>query len=195
MRQTPASRRKRRKPNTPSPMTREEFNSLNLKPELVPAPLWSRNLRHALGPKSKKWETIRQDTIASSEGKCAYCGAHYDKGIICHEVWQYDDARHVATLTGFQLVCRDCSAVVHFGFTTVLGAGFVLEKPRAPLGLNLIGKAKARFITLSRISSAKADAALAFAFKQHSERSRHSWQLRLSLAVVAKYPFLADVRL
>ncbi|MBC7091605.1 MAG: ribonuclease H-like domain-containing protein [Nitrososphaeria archaeon] len=95
-------------------------SALKLKPELVPSPLWGKSLAN-LAERSVKWYIIWKNTRARelkrSGGRCEYCGTTI--GLTVHEVWDYDDEKHVQKLIGFKVSCRACSLVNHFGFASV----------------------------------------------------------------------------
>ena len=59
------------------------------------------------------------DSVAST---CEYCGAQYEKGMVCHEVWYYDDQDHTATLIAFALACSDCNFTLHAGLALEVGS-------------------------------------------------------------------------
>ena len=84
-----------------------------LVPGLVPEPLWRLSGYRLLH--RRVWERMRSQVFAQANGKCAVCGASKDKGMVCHEVWRYDERRGVATLTGLDLICPPCNAVEHIG--------------------------------------------------------------------------------
>ena len=103
----------------------EDFISarnLRLKIELVPSPLWKKSLRNTF-PKTA-WETIRGIEMKRANGKCEICGR---PGVECHEKWIYDDQDHKQKLTGFEIVCKDCHLVHHYGRAVMQGLG---EKAR-----------------------------------------------------------------
>jgi hypothetical protein len=94
--------------------------TMKLSISLVPETLWRKSLRNLL-PRSK-WEAIRQVELDRTGRKCEVCG-HQGIGLICHEVWDYDDERHIATLKSFQIVCRTCDMVHHIGRAGAIGRG------------------------------------------------------------------------
>lgn len=87
-----------------------------LRIELVPRPLWKRNLRG--GPLTHtEWRRLRRWALDEAGNACQACG-HYVEGgrnLVCHELWSYDDATLIQTLTGVEIHCRDCDAVTHIG--------------------------------------------------------------------------------
>lgn len=71
----------------------------------------------------KRGDRFRQQVIDAMSGTCEYCTQRYDNGknMVCHEVWEYDDHRHSATLTDFALACRDCNFALHPGAAREVG--------------------------------------------------------------------------
>lgn len=166
---------------------------LRLRPAPVPHPLWKRSVCNALGVKRKAWRTIRQQVIDDAASTCEYCRAQYDKGMICHEVWDYDDQNHSATLIAFALVCRDCNFVLHPGLALEVG---YRQEARATGSIAVQGEqAVAHLAKVNGISHAEAMAILTRAFYEHSKRSRHTWQIGIAVHMVEKYPTLADLKL
>src|SRR6266498_4852448 len=106
-----------KKQQTARKISRPKARTLRLVPHLVPRRLWRRSICNALGKDRKAWRDIRRRTFESANGACEICGATREKGMICHELWQYDIQPRTATLTGFQLICPDCNAVIHLGMT------------------------------------------------------------------------------
>lgn len=90
--------------------------TLKLTIELVPSTAWYKNLRNAM-PKSS-WEKIRREVYAQYKYQCGICSV---SGILhCHELWIYDDQKHMQKLNGFIALCRLCHLVKHIGFANVL---------------------------------------------------------------------------
>lgn len=90
-----------------------------LRPALVPEPLWGVSASNLLT--RKQWQTIRTEMLQRDEHRCVYCGQQQEKGLICHEVWTYDEDTRVATLSAMSIVCRACSGVLHIGLTAKRG--------------------------------------------------------------------------
>lgn len=92
--------------------------------ELVPASAWNQNLRSII-PK-KVWEKIRNEVLTKSNYKCGICGSL--QKLECHEVWEYDDEKHIQKLAGFLALCKFCHGVKHIGFT-----GLKSDKDKIPM--------------------------------------------------------------
>ena len=90
---------------------------MKLEIELVPGPQWDLSLRKLL-PR-KIWNEIRNEIIEKQGRKCQICGSTEGR-MSLHEIWEYDDEKHVQTLTGFQLLCNLCHFVKHIGFAGIL---------------------------------------------------------------------------
>jgi len=95
---------------------KEKSKELKLRIELVPSTSWYNNLRKVL-PKSD-WDKIRKKAYAKYEYRCGICGA---KGRFnCHEVWEYDDKKHIQKFLGFIVLCGMCHHVKHIGLAGIL---------------------------------------------------------------------------
>jgi hypothetical protein len=148
-----------------------------LVPGLVPRPLWGRSAYRILG-RGASWRRIRQDTLESALQRCAICNrgtAETSRPLTCHEVWQYDDENNLATLVGFEAHCSECDLVVHMGLTIAHGM-----ESRAIEQLKAINKIDAK--TARRLYD---DAMVTW-----EKRNLNEWQLRVSGALLQKYPDL-----
>jgi len=86
--------------------------------EMVPEPLWERNLRKILS--RSEWDRLRKMAYRRADYRCEVCGASgVDQGfnwpVECHEVWHYDDATHVQRLDRLIALCPLCHQVKHIG--------------------------------------------------------------------------------
>jgi ribosomal protein L32 len=109
--------------------------SMMLAPTLVPRPLYGRSVYNELRntKRRKQWEALRRAMLDAAANTCAHCGAIYESHMVCNEVWAYDDQNHVATLTGFEMVCRDCDSVLHYGKSMLISEAKGIDRDeRAP---------------------------------------------------------------
>jgi hypothetical protein len=90
-----------------------------LVPELVPEPLWGVSAYRALG-KSTPWKAIRQDTLHEASNRCQFCGSEGPQ-LACHDKWEYDDRKCIATLIGFEIRCPLCHLATHIGRAMRIG--------------------------------------------------------------------------
>lgn len=86
--------------------------SLKLRIELIPKTAWFSSL-YRLIPR-EVWKFIRAEHIKTAGAKCEICSSSV-KPLYLHEVWEYDDKKHVQKLLRFQLLCRKCHWVKHIG--------------------------------------------------------------------------------
>src|SRR2546430_379522 len=93
---------------------------LHLKIELVPEPLWGKNLRSEKVLGRYRWRKLRKGLIEERGLNCSVCGST-DRPH-AHEVWRYDEGKRAgkATLVGIEIVCWKCHYVHHFGVATRL---------------------------------------------------------------------------
>lgn len=61
--------------------------------------------------KSTPWRRIRWRAEVESNFKCSICSAQDE--LVCHEIWEIDDIKHVATLKGVTSLCRECHEIKH----------------------------------------------------------------------------------
>lgn len=167
-----------------------------LKPAMVPVPLWKRSVCQTLGPKSKAWRSIRQQVIDEVSGTCDYCAQYYENGknMVCHEIWEYDDQRHMATLMDFALACRDCNFALHPG--AALEVGFRQEATGKGSIAQRGNQAIEHLSRVNGITLNEAQAMLGQALKVHRERSRHrEWQILITGQMIEKYHVLDGLTL
>lgn len=90
---------------------------LKLELELIPESTWGKSLAQLL-PK-EVWDDLRREVYAAFGHKCAICGTA-DKQLHCHEVWGFDDKKHIQRLVGFKCLCVDCHDIKHWGRTVLI---------------------------------------------------------------------------
>lgn len=94
----------------------------------------------------------------------------------CHEIWSYDDSRRIQRLDGLVALCPDCHLVKHFGRAIAEG------RTRYAL---------AWFAEVNVLTPYQALELSKAALALHADRSRHAWQLDLSL-LARTYGVLLD---
>ncbi len=132
--------------------------------ELVPKTSWYRNVRANVSP--AEWEKLKRITFDRAGHVCEICGGRGRKWPVeCHEVFAYDDERHIQKLVRLIALCPACHEVKHMGLAGVRG------------------KKKAAAAHLSRVngwSAADADLYIEACFEVWYRRSNHPWRLDLS---------------
>lgn len=138
-----------------------EHKKYKLTFQLVPGDCWYANLRSVL-PRPQ-WDKLRRAAYARAGGRCSVCGAR--GRLEAHEVWSYDDEKHIQRLEDIVALCPACHEVVHIGRTALMG--------REP-------EAQAHFMKVNGCTQSEYHAALGEANRQNAERSRYEWQCDLS---------------
>lgn len=87
--------------------------------ELVPAPLWTFNLRKLFT--KQKWDETRAACYKRAGHTCEICGDLKGKPPEAHEIWEYDDLRRIQKLHGLISLCSQCHKVKHIGFALTQG--------------------------------------------------------------------------
>lgn len=85
--------------------------------ELVPSTVWESSVYKLMS--REVWDSIRNDFIKENGRKCQVCG-ETSGTMNLHEIWNYDDKKHVQKLEGFILLCRMCHHVKHIGLAGIL---------------------------------------------------------------------------
>jgi hypothetical protein len=83
----------------------------------------------------------------------------------CHEVWDYDDTRHVQRLVRLIALCPSCHECKHIGFANVRGRGDI---------------AAAHLASVNQWSAAMADDYVGECFELWEHRSQFKWSLDIS---------------
>ncbi len=148
--------------------------ALSLLPDLVPEPVWAHSAYRLLAKSA--WKRIRLATLDASGSRCEICGVAQDKGMICDEVWTYDDAAAIGTLSKVQILCRDCSGVKHIGQTAVAGYRDVAFAHMAKVNGTTVEEARVL---------------VGEAMRTWRARSQHRWTVRVAPDLLNRYPELA----
>jgi len=155
---------------------RSLVEGLRLRPELVPAPLWGisafKNLR-----RNAAWAAIRDSELQKAGNRCSVCGIAVPQ-LICHERWDYDDAKGTATLIGFQIHCSPCDSVTHIGLAYKLGR---------------VETAVAQLCSVNGIPPKGAALVCQYAMTEWKRRSKKPWILKVQAQILKRYPLLAEL--
>jgi hypothetical protein len=76
-------------------------------------------MRKVLTP--DQWDTVRRDVYNRYHHSCGICGTQSAR-LSCHEIWAYDDVRHIQKLAGFIALCELCHHVKHIGYAGILAS-------------------------------------------------------------------------
>ena len=137
--------------------------NLKLTIELVPASSWNLNLRSFLKP--QMWRELRKKTYERYNFRCAICATRGK--LQAHEVWEYNDKKHIQKLKGLISLCNSCHLVKHFGFAGV----------KASQGKADFRKIAKHFMKVNKCDYKTFEKHYTNAFKKFEERSRYDWQI------------------
>lgn len=140
-----------------------EDMDMKLEIELVPNTVWFKSLYQLL-PR-EVWNSIRAEHIRTTGAKCEICSSLV-RPLQLHEIWEYDDEKHVQKLLGFQLLCRKCHWIKHIGL-----AGIKADKDELDYD-ELIE----HFCGVNQCSRKDFDKHKHKAFEIWRERSTHEWK-------------------
>jgi hypothetical protein len=88
--------------------------------ELVPKAVWFSNVRSMIS--RQDWDFLRRNSYKKAGYLCEICGGignHHP--VECHEIWQYDDNKHIQKLLGLISLCPLCHEVKHIGLASIRG--------------------------------------------------------------------------
>ena len=136
---------------------------MKLTAELVPSTVWYSSLYRLLP--TEVWNSIRNGIIAKKGRVCEICGEVNGK-MNLHEIWSYDDGKHIQRLGGFILLCEMCHHVKHIGLAGILAREGKLD----------YNKVVSHFCRVNSCSETKFKTHVDDAFKTWSNRSQHEWK-------------------
>ncbi len=132
--------------------------------ELVPSTCWFFNVRSEVS--KEDWDTLKKITSEKAGARCEICGGRGPRWPVeCHEIWHYDDEKHIQTLTGLIALCPACHEVKHLGLSQTKG------------------RYDQALAHLARINGWSLEDAALYAevqFEVHARRSNHQWDLDIS---------------
>jgi len=136
---------------------------IKLTVELVPKTAWYSNVRSNVS--REEWDVIRHKVYADAGYVCEICGGVGKKHPVeCHEVWEYDDKKHVQKLARMIALCPACHSVKHLGRAKIVG---------------IYHLAIDQLMKVNGWTYAEADAYAKKAFEEWKRRSNHPWKLDL----------------
>ena len=152
---------------------------MKLEIDLVPSTAWYSNLRTKIP--SQEWDKIRKQSYANANYRCQICGSDGKDQILvtkgslngtlnCHEIWEYDDKKHIQKLNGFLALCNDCHMIKHIGFGMI----------QALKGLLDMDKLINHFTKINQVNRKTFDKHHEISFEVWRERSKHKWTTDLN---------------
>jgi hypothetical protein len=145
-------------------------HNLKLFAEMVPQSSWENNVRRWLT--SSQWKRVRTAIYALYGGRCAVCRDTPPKGRLhCHEVWEYDDARHIQTLVGLVALCSRCHEIKHIKCSEARALAGTLRYEAMVRHFCWVNKCSVEVFYQHRDAT----------FAEWDERSRHAWTVTTAL--------------
>lgn len=132
--------------------------------ELVPRTSWYKNVRSNVS--KEEWERLKKIISSRAGHRCEICGGRGARWPVeCHEIFAYDDERHVQKLIGLMALCPACHEVKHIGLAGLRGKS---------------NSARAHLAKVNGWSMEDAELYIEGCFEIWHRRSRHQWNLDLS---------------
>lgn len=154
---------------------------LRLRYELVPRPLWGLSVYRAL--KGARWDRLRREVLEDAGRRCQPCGDTRERGMVCHEVWEYDDPDAVATLRCFRIICPNCNFATHRGMAGNIAKTDLAEIADAHM-------ARVNGLTVEEVHGLYRDALVIW-----GQRSERQWTVVIDPPLLARYPVLQGLDL
>jgi hypothetical protein len=117
-------------------------------------------------PKAE-WDKIRKSAYAEQNDRCGICGA--EGRLECHELWEYDDEKHIQTLRGFIALCSLCHRVKHIGLAGIHASKGILDYEQVV----------DHFLKVNECSRDVFEQHKKQAFEQWRVRSQYQWEVNL----------------
>ncbi|MBS3074782.1 HNH endonuclease [Candidatus Pacearchaeota archaeon] len=135
---------------------------MKLEIELVPSTAWYSNLRNKV--KKDVWDKIRKKSYVDANYRCSIC-LKDKKRLNCHEIWEYNDEKHLQRLKGFLALCDDCHMIKHIGFAGI----------QASKGIINMKKLITHFMKVNEVTREHFNKHHKEAFDLWGERSKEKW--------------------
>jgi len=142
-----------------------------LKLKLTMEPILTQNWHKSLANLLPKpvWDTVRRDCYKEFNYLCAICGEG-DIQCHCHEVWTYDDKKHIQFLKGVQCLCPDCHNIKHWG-------RLVNEVHSGKLSLSELNRLAQHFCRVNKCSMEAFEQHKLEVFTLREKRDRHTYKI------------------
>jgi len=114
------------------------------------------------------WDNLRELVYAKCNDCCGICLASRQISKVtlhCHEIWQYDDEKHIQKLVGFIALCEMCHHCKHIGLAGILATEGKLD----------FEKIVEHFMQVNQCSQEEYKAYKQQAFDIWRERNEHTW--------------------
>lgn len=132
--------------------------------ELVPQTCWYSNVRSEISKTG--WDKLKKITFEKAEHHCEVCSGRGAKWPVeCHEIWHYEDTKHIQALRGLIALCPSCHEVKHMGFANTQGRGHIAARHLAKVNGWSEGQTK-EYVHEQ--------------FQVWIRRSKHEWELDIS---------------
>jgi hypothetical protein len=136
---------------------------MKLEIELVPETAWKINFRTRISREG--WDKIRKQAYSEADNKCGIC--RKEGKLNCHEIWEYDDKKHIQRLKGFIALCDDCHMIKHIGFASIQASEGKLD----------MKKLIEHFLKVNGENKDVFEEHKSNAFSIWEERSKHKWRV------------------
>ena len=131
--------------------------------ELVPKSNWYKNVRSEVT--KEEWNILRKNCYRKANYTCEICGGKGTEWPVeCHEIWEYNDRKHIQKLIGLISLCPDCHKLKHIGRTQIMG--------EYDLAIN-------HFMKVNNITRKEAENEIKKAVVIWNKRNKYSWILDL----------------
>ena len=116
----------------------------------------------------QQWDVLRKKVYADYKHTCGICGSGGQ--LSCHEIWEYDDGKHIQKLTGLIALCELCHRVKHIGLAQ-------LEGYRGNLAFE---KVIEHFMQVNNCDRTTFKKNCDEAFALFEKRSKHQWTIEIN---------------
>lgn len=86
---------------------------------IIPSSSFGANLRNQMS--AREWSKLSRKVRGENNFTCQQCGSQEDRSrrwyTHLHEIWEFDDKKHIQKLVGFECLCPDCHHIRHWMFS------------------------------------------------------------------------------
>lgn len=141
---------------------------MNKKPlgiNIIPSTSWYNNVRSNFS--KEDWDVLRKACYKKAGYKCEICsGRGHEWPVECHEVWAFDDEKHIQKLVRLIALCPMCHRCQHPGKAGLDGFGDEIIR---------------HYCKVNKVSIAETHKDYDKAWKVWQERSVFDWELDVSV--------------
>ena len=145
--------------------------------ELVPSTIWYANIYNYYKQSNQmdKWHELKQYLFDTEGKRCWIC--REERSLEAHELWEYDDYKHIQKLTAVHHLCDLCHKIKHIGlWLHSTDGGNMLQQQKIKKAEIINHFCRVNNCTISDFQTYED-----FVFAQWERRSKFQWKQDLGI--------------